>query len=100
MTVDNPSDMNGQTTSKYGEYGIEKPNISTSIEKWYETHKGHEDYWERKSDKVTRFYEMSVSSLFDREEEQKKMETDDSILDKHIDMDVDESSRYILIRSG
>lgn len=41
------------------------------IETWHETHKGYDDYWERKSDKVTRFYDTTVQALVKQDEEMK-----------------------------
>ena len=45
--------------------------MSTMIETWHETHKGYDDYWERKSDKVTRFYDTTVQALVKQDEEMK-----------------------------
>ena len=45
------------------------------IETWRETHKGYEDYWERKSDKATRFYDTTVQALVKQDEEMKQKES-------------------------
>lgn len=65
MTEQPPSDVNSGIGSKWGEFCDEVKSKSFVEEKWSETHNPNDDYWERKSEKVTSFYEDDVMSIVD-----------------------------------
>lgn len=57
MTEQPPTESNSGILSKWGEVCEEVKSKSFVEEKWSETHNTNDDYWERKSDKVTMFYD-------------------------------------------
>lgn len=59
MTEQPPTESNSGILSKWGEFCDLVKSKSFVEEKWSETHNTNDDYWERKSDKVTNFYDNS-----------------------------------------
>lgn len=58
MTEQPPSDLNSGIATKWGEFCDKRTGKSFVEEKWSEMHNPNDnDYWERKSEKVTSFHE-------------------------------------------
>lgn len=72
MSEEQATESNGWVHSKWGEYGDIKIGFKTVEETWRETHKTSEDYWEKKSDRVTRFYDQAAQTLINNLEEAKQ----------------------------
>lgn len=49
MTIEHPKDNNGQSQLSWGEWREEQTGQPIKGERWKETHKEYEDYWDRKS---------------------------------------------------